>query len=298
MDCFQGLKLLPDNSVDSIITDPPYGSKRLCWDKKNLNWEVLAEEFYRVLKTNGTLYVFGQMPMISDVYQELSKHFKFRQDLVWYKSSAISLYKTMFAKYHENILFFVKDNKEMLTPFGKYVKKRREELGLSLREVGELCKEKWYHKGGNQYFETGKKRPTKKQYETLKSVLKLNNNFDILGDKPIFNFEDIQLEGKPYKTKRKGYVTINEGKRNPKTVLEYPVIQNGKEYHGHPTQKPKALIKYLITSCSNRGNIILDPFMGSGTTAIACKELDRIFIGFEISKEYIEICNKRLSTLM
>ena len=69
----------------------------------------------------------------------------------------------------------------------------------------------------------------------------------------------------------------------------------GKEYFGHPTQKPKALIKYLIQSCSNENDIILDPFLGSGTTAKACEELNRRWVGAELEGEYITMINKRLS---
>jgi hypothetical protein len=91
------------------------------------------------------------------------------------------------------------------------------------------------------------------------------------------------------------FTQINNGKRNPKTVLEYPIIQSGKEYFGHPTQKPKDLIKYLIQSCSNENDIILDPFMGSGTTAKACEELNRRWVGAELDENYISMINKRLS---
>jgi|TARA_Y100000310_G_scaffold345849_1_gene471324 DNA modification methylase len=62
----------------------------------------------------------------------------------------------------------------------------------------------------------------------------------------------------------------------------------------HPTQKPKKLFRRLIKASSNEGDIVLDCCMGSGTTAIACKELNRKYIGFEISAEYMEIINKRL----
>ena len=51
----------------------------------------------------------------------------------------------------------------------------------------------------------------------------------------------------------------------------------------------------LIEFASNKGELVLDPFMGSGTTAIVCKQLKRNFVGFEIKKEYIDISNKRLN---
>ena len=62
----------------------------------------------------------------------------------------------------------------------------------------------------------------------------------------------------------------------------------------HPTQKPVELISYLIKTYSNENDIILDPFLGSGTTAVACKQLKRNFIGIEISEKYCEIARERL----
>ena len=62
----------------------------------------------------------------------------------------------------------------------------------------------------------------------------------------------------------------------------------------HPTQKPTSLINRIIESATNKGDIILDPFLGSGTTARACKDLGRKCIGIEISKEYCDIAVKRL----
>ena len=62
----------------------------------------------------------------------------------------------------------------------------------------------------------------------------------------------------------------------------------------HPSQKPLALIRELVSIFSNEGDIILDPFLGSGTTAVACKQLNRNFIGIEISEKYCEIARKRL----
>jgi DNA modification methylase len=63
----------------------------------------------------------------------------------------------------------------------------------------------------------------------------------------------------------------------------------------HPTEKTVNIIKDLIKVSSKENDIILDPYIGSGTTAVACKQLNRNFIGFEISQEYYDIANKRLS---
>ena len=76
---------------------------------------------------------------------------------------------------------------------------------------------------------------------------------------------------------------------------EKPVLRcttSGNEFH--PTQKPVSLIENLIHISSNCGDIILDPFMGSGSTAIACLNTRRKFIGMELNDEYFEIAKKRI----
>jgi len=65
----------------------------------------------------------------------------------------------------------------------------------------------------------------------------------------------------------------------------------------HPTQKPVILIEYLIKKVTNEKDIILDPFMGSGTTGVACKRTNRDFIGIEINKEYCDISKKRINKI-
>lgn len=83
-----------------------------------------------------------------------------------------------------------------------------------------------------------------------------------------------------YDTKRKWYVT--------------PTNTADKKLYHHPTIKPLDIIKNLITNSSLQGGVILDCFMGSGTTGVAAKQLDRSFIGIEIDKEYYEIAKKRI----
>jgi site-specific DNA-methyltransferase (adenine-specific) len=68
----------------------------------------------------------------------------------------------------------------------------------------------------------------------------------------------------------------------------------GDKSYGHPAIFPLQLVKDHIASWSNSGELVLDPFMGSGTTGVACVELNRNFIGFEISQEYCDIANKRI----
>jgi site-specific DNA-methyltransferase (adenine-specific) len=77
-----------------------------------------------------------------------------------------------------------------------------------------------------------------------------------------------------------------------KTVHEFNNIIGRKI---HPTQKPVELMRYYIENSSNENDTVLDPFMGSGSTGVACLELNRKFIGFEIDEKYYEIAINRLN---
>ena len=115
-----------------------------------------------------------------------------------------------------------------------------------------------------------------------------------------------QMEiGKPYKDKpRKRTVGIhgnaetikkainNEGTRYPSSVQ---LFSNGNNGNVHPTQKPVELCEYLIKTYTNENELVLDNCIGSGTTAIACINTNRNYIGFELDKEYYEIAKNRIN---
>lgn len=113
-------------------------------------------------------------------------------------------------------------------------------------------------------------------------------------------------KGKPYEQKQ-GY--IGEAKQtglNRKEVItksngdRYPlsIIRNSKESGLHPTQKPVALMEYLIKTYTNEGELVLDFTMGSGTTGVACKNLGRDFIGIELDDKYFEIAKERIGDIL
>jgi site-specific DNA-methyltransferase (adenine-specific) len=111
--------------------------------------------------------------------------------------------------------------------------------------------------------------------------------------------------GKPYKVKRSGkddsgdcYGAIkqrtdteNSGERYPQSVLRFP-----RETGLHPTQKPVALMEYLIRTYTNEGEVVLDNTMGSGTTGVACVKSNRRFIGIERDPEYFKIATERIQS--
>lgn len=117
---------------------------------------------------------------------------------------------------------------------------------------------------------------------------------------PVYNKQ--YWYGEPYKKTISGRKSENygdyhrtaseskDGKRNPLTVLEFRYDKNKL----HPTQKPVALLEYLIRTFTDEGNMILDNCMGSGSTGIACINTNRNFIGMELDNEYFNIASKRI----
>jgi DNA modification methylase len=89
--------------------------------------------------------------------------------------------------------------------------------------------------------------------------------------------------------------TFNKPTNKPylRSLFNYPLV-SGKEKTGHPTQKNLRLIENIISIHTNENDLILDPFMGSGTTGEACLKLNRDFIGVELDKNYFEIAKDRL----
>ena len=82
----------------------------------------------------------------------------------------------------------------------------------------------------------------------------------------------------------------------PKSIIELrQMINFDKDSGFHPTQKPVALFEYLIKTYTNENELVLDNCIGSGTTAIACLQTNRNFIGIEINQEYVDIANKRIN---
>lgn len=113
-------------------------------------------------------------------------------------------------------------------------------------------------------------------------------------------------QGKPYTAVSKGNKsssfgkqidgvrTINDGLYYPKDIINIEGDERGKVGRIHPTQKPVKLCEYLIRTYTDEGDLVLDNCIGSGTTAVACKNTNRRFIGIELKQEYVDIANKRL----
>lgn len=225
VDCLEGLKEIPDKSVDLIVTDPPYGTTRNSWDAV-VSFERLWRELDRVSKDNTAVVIFSQQPFTAEVV--ISNPRAFRYEWIWSKTEATGFLnaKKMPLKAHENILIFYKKS-------------------------------------------------------------------------PVYNPQF--TEGTPYRYKKDGISSSNYGNSNGTDIIEnkglrFPrsIITFKKDRGLHPTQKPVALIEYIVRTYSNPGGVVLDPFMGSGTTAVACIKTGRNYIGFELDEGYHATSLKRI----
>ena len=144
----------------------------------------------------------------------------------------------------------------------------------------------------------------------------IGSGFQVAKYKPMIRSEDVCIFGTggkvnyyPIKIKRdkpiKGYAVNNSlsnplanadkkvrtyTHKNPTNILEFKKVKGTV----HPTQKPVALMEYLIKTYTNEGETVLDFTMGSGTTGVACKNLGRKFIGIEMDEGYFDIASKRM----
>ncbi|MTG99115.1 site-specific DNA-methyltransferase [Myroides sp. BIT-d1] len=109
----------------------------------------------------------------------------------------------------------------------------------------------------------------------------------------VFNLEDVKIPALNYRPDR-----YKSQLKNPSDVWKISLVSgNSPERTDHPAQYPEELIERIIKTGSNEGDLILDPFMGSGTTAVVSKKLKRNYVGYETEPSYIEIANNRLKDL-
>lgn len=282
MDCIDGLKKLPDKSVDLIIADPPYFKTiNEEWDYKwrteedYIEWvESWIKELSRVVKTNCSFWLFGYVKILSKILPLAEKYgFVFRQQIIVDKGMrSISGRKTstykMFPTTTESIFFFVKNNQPNIK---KFLKEKQKEFGYTAKQINDMleCKSNggglWSLYSGDNILA---QIPTKEMWEKLQQIFKFK-----------MDYSEVNFTFNP----QMGYTDV------------WRDIDFYKEDRNHSTQKPIKLIERLIIASSNEGMLVLDPFIGSGSTAVAAQKLKRDFIGFEIDKKYYDYSLSRLS---
>lgn len=228
------LPSLPDGSVDLLLTDPPYGTTNISWDKK-VDWTLFWKEVKRVCKLNAVMVVFASGKFINELINSNPKDYRY--ELIWEKTLAVGFLDANRRplRAHEQILVFTR-------------------VGFRTSTYNPQKVEGKLHKNGGEGRSAVHYGGTRGKTETV-----LTNLY------------------------------------HPRSVLKYSNQVKGRSLH--PTAKPLELVEWLIRSYSNEGDLILDPFSGSGTTLAASMIARRRSIGCEISREYFNTAKGRLIEL-
>lgn len=227
--CLEIMKYIPDEYIDMILCDLPYGTTKNKFDVC-IDLEALWKEYRRVIKKRGCIALFAQTPF--DKVLGASNLEMLKYEWIWEKPLATGRLNCNFAplKAHENILIFSKSA-------ASYVKDKNNAMIY------------------NPQFSDGKPYITKTKSPST--------NYDM-------------------KYQKVGLVTNNKGTRYPRSVIKF--AHDTKRIH--PTQKPVALLEYLIKTYTNENDIVLDNCFGSCSTGVACVHTHRNFIGIEKNREF------------
>ena len=225
-DCLELMKDIPDNSIDMVLTDPPYGTTACKWDSV-IPFEPMWEQLKRITKNNGAICLFGSEPFSSHLRMSNIKMFK--HDWIWDK----------------------------VKPVGFQIAKIRPLMRHEIISV--------FGKGKINYY------PIKTDLDKVRTS-KVYSNSDAMKT--------------PLYEKR-----IVRGKMPTSIIVESNASNKGRV---HPTQKPVALLEYLIKTYTLENQTVLDFTMGSGSTGVASKNLNRDFIGIEMDDLYYRIACARI----
>lgn len=294
-ECLSGLKLLPDNSINCCVTSPPYYGLRDYGNDKQIGLEETPEEYImklvdvfrevrRVLVNDGTLWL-----NIGDSYAGSMKGA---------------------AGYPDNAMNYKQRTNRGTLGKATLVKqctgcKPKDLIGIPWMLAFALRADGWYLRQDiiwnkpSVMPESVKDRCTKShEYIFLMSKTKTYYfDSDAIAEDTVF-FDTIirdrnatKLNNTPGRKRMKGLIRNDYQKRNKRsvwTVATQPLRE------AHFATYPEKLIVDCIKAGCPEGGIVLDPFMGSGTTAIVARKTNRNYIGFELNPEYVGIANKRL----
>ncbi len=281
-DCTAHLRRLPDRCADLVILDPPYWKVvGEIWDFKWRTEEDYREwcrewfvQLVRVSKRSASVYLFGYLRNLVHLFHDITElGFEFRQEIIVDKGMKCmagrktSTYK-QFPNTTEMIFFFVYDAKPAIR---ECLLRRAKELGLSAKEINARLGVKC-NGGGVWSLYTGDnilaQVPTLEMWERLERVLEFRAPHDLKG----FVFQP-----------QMGLTNV------------WQDIDFYKENRIHRTQKPLKLIERLLLASSRPGQVVLDPFAGSGSTAVAAKMLGRRSLSIEIDPEMAAKAARRLN---
>lgn len=266
------MKDIPDGSIDAIITDPPYGILKHKIET-GIDIKLFMKESNRVLKDGGFLAFFGQMPTLNNWMNEANACLKYRDHISWVKRKYSGVYHPII-RGHESVMIYNKGGgvSNYFTTKGRYSDVKIPGVRFDVITIDGIMSyvNKLHRKlntGKESYHNTGKRTINSKAHEGFDGakIKSATNEF--------CNFTNVW-----------SFMPQNN------------IKQDGMDENNikHPTVKPTLLVNRLVELLTDKGMVVLDPFIGSGTTAISCVSMGRDYIGIEIDKEYYDLSVKRV----
>ena len=290
------LSEVSDNSIDAIITDPPYGYLSHKIEANPIDTLSFSTEMYRVLKHGGFFAFFGKDPMMTFWnLHAMEAGFKHKDTIIWHKRQPSSPLGDI-GHCHERISIFTKSNKSK-----KAVRFNNERFSVQQHYVSFAD---WIKL--NTVNATIKKlksiEKSKTKILTIVEGMLSKNGVVYNGPKKNNDFASLSTEVKrrkdedtyEYRRATFGMNPMDIVSIMPHNKQRFSADGKGRYNVKHPTVKPIQLIEWLIKLMSKPGDKILDPFIGSGTTIISGLRTERFVIGCEILPEFFSLAEERV----
>ncbi len=308
-DNLEQLKKLPENSVNLIYIDPPFNSNRnyeVFWGEtkekrafkdRHASTQAYIEfmrprcvELHRVLKKTGSFYYhcdWHASHYVKIMLDQIFSENQFQTEIIWRRTNAKGLAFKSFPTNHDSVFYYTKSK--------KYIFNRQY-----------LPHDEKYLKDFYKYVEPETGRKFQLADLTNPNKDRPNLTYEFLGVKRVWRWtkermreayeKGLVVQSKPRAVPRlKRYLDEQEGIPVDSIWSDIPPIQSQSEERlGYPTQKPLALLDRIIKASSNENDIVLDAFCGCGTALVAAENLNRQWIGIDVSPTACRVMAKRL----
>jgi len=293
-DCLDVAKDIPNGSVDLILTDLPYGTMN---GFNGIDWDFAIEpkKVYeianRILRKNGKMVLFSQEPYTGQLTTQAIPNIPFNYRMIWEKDNFANalLCNKAPVSYFEDILVFSKmHDTEATHPLREYGKECFNYIGKSRSERKTMLG----HRGSDHFLES-ENNPLQFSLCTENTYNELIQVFSIDKMQGFKTYAELKPIDDQFKKNLPSTFNLWDGNKYKSNILKYK-----KDYNGfHPTQKPILLLEDLIKTFSNENNLVADLTIGSGSTAIACINTNRNYIGIEKDETYFNIANNRIENV-
>ena len=287
-DCLELMKDLDDDSVDLIFCDLPYGQTSCKWDCP-IDLDLFWIQVMRIKKLNTPIFMTTTTKFGVSLINSAPKKCFFRYDIVWVKSAAAGFLsaKKMPMRKHEMVYVFYEKLPfyDLSSHTHKFIKETENKRSGKEEEKNSNKNSELYGQlKDNGYYHKRKKGETTAYDPPLPVSVVKEETGGGTSKEDVYGFDN-RTDDRPSNVRTTAY-----DPPLPNSMLEIKSTR-GK----HSTEKPVALMEWILKYYSKEGDVVLDPTMGSGSTGVACKNMNRNFIGFEMDAEIYDGAVNRLT---